>query len=628
MEDLQAAQPRTSTAIVGIVFSKDRALQLDGLLRSYALHCSDPGAVELHVLYAASSPEHARRYELVQRRHPGVNLVPEVHFKKQLATLALAAELVLFLVDDTLFCRGFSPCAAAELLRTQPEALGYSFRLGRNTLSCYTLGIPQALPESRQVEAALSFRWVGAEGDFGYPLEVSSSLYRTADLRDLLLRGPYTNPNTLEAWLSERLDTVAYKPLLLCPLVSAAFSNPVNKVQAVFGNRVTELAGHTAQDLAEAFDQGLAIAVSAFSGLVPEGAHHAAQLPLEPARAMAAPAFTPPRISVVIPCYNQGHLLAESLGSLVAQTSAPLEAVVVDDGSTDGSGDVARALARGITAFAVRVVSTPNAGLPSARNLGIRLAQGDWVFPLDADDILGPDFFSRAVEVLRRNPGTNLVFANVDFFGARTEGWIPEEYSVAKIATQDTFPYASLFPRRLWELAGGYDPGLPWGAEDWNFWITCSELGLRPQRIPDKIFHYRTHLGGMYARMMEHWEEMLALLRTLHPHRHPLRAVLAAHRAVSAMCVETHARIDALVQRFPQRPMPRFWLGLRVAALGEDLLAEEHLRLALSTSPPWEWQAAWSLGQLLRRTGRTAEAEVLLARARAVQPGLAVDTTE
>jgi hypothetical protein len=618
-----AGMPQSPEA-AAIIFSKDRAMQLDALLESYALHCADPALAELYVLFAASTPAHLGRYEALQRRHPHVRFVQEAHFRKQLVTLANAADFLFFLVDDSLFYRGFSLAEAIGLLRAEPLALGYSFRLGRNTVSCYTLGIAQSLPAGvRPCAGALCFPWAGAEGDFGYPLEVSSSLYRARDVAELLRKGPYANPNRLEEWLAANLDAVAHRPLLLCPETSVAFSNPVNRVQAVFDNRITELPGHTADALAQAFDQGLRVDVEALAAETPAAAHHAVELRLKPvAPAQPAP-FTPPRISVVIPCYNQGALLGEAVDSLRAQTFPPAEVVVVDDGSTDGTAAIARAIAKRTGEFPIRVVTTENRGLPLARNLGIQVATGDWIFPLDADDLLAPDFFARAVEILREHPETNLVFANVDFFGARTEGWIPEEYSIERIAAQDTFPYASLFPRRLWELAGGYDPGLPWGAEDWNFWITCSELGLWPRRIPEKLFRYRTQPSGMYARMMEHWDEMLALLRTVHPHRHPLPEVLAAHAAIGAMCEATAERVEALTRRFERLCMPWFWLGLRLLATGHKVRAEQALRRAQEAAPPWNWQPAYRLGLLARAAGREAEAEAWFALATAAEPRLA-----
>ncbi|MFT3852364.1 MAG: glycosyltransferase family A protein [Ilumatobacteraceae bacterium] len=92
----------------------------------------------------------------------------------------------------------------------------------------------------------------------------------------------------------------------------------------------------------------------------------------------------PSTISVVIPCHNYAHLVGRAIASALGGTRAPDEVIVVDDGSTDGSGDVARAMG-------VRVITKPNGGMSSALNVGIANATGDIVALCDADDVCGPE---------------------------------------------------------------------------------------------------------------------------------------------------------------------------------------------------------------------------------------------
>src|SRR5262249_41750525 len=112
-------------------------------------------------------------------------------------------------------------------------------------------------------------------------------------------------------------------------------------------------------------------------------------------------------ISVVIPTYNASRWLGASLDSILTQSEPPGEVVVVDDGSTDDSRDVLAAYRD-----RVEVVSGEHGGLAAARNLGLRVARGDWIAFQDADDIALPDRLARLQAHLARTPGAEAVFAD------------------------------------------------------------------------------------------------------------------------------------------------------------------------------------------------------------------------
>ena len=101
-------------------------------------------------------------------------------------------------------------------------------------------------------------------------------------------------------------------------------------------------------------------------------------------------------VSVVIPCYNSGSTIAQTVASVHSQTWPDIEIVVVDDGSTDGATIAALDALEGVV-----LIRQKNAGLPAARNVGFSTAQGTYVLPLDADDWLEPDAISRLMEGLR-----------------------------------------------------------------------------------------------------------------------------------------------------------------------------------------------------------------------------------
>jgi hypothetical protein len=304
------------STLTGLVFSRDRAMQLDAVLRSFRLHCTDGDQAQLRVLYHVTSPMHARQYaELIEehRRHANIRFQPQARFRQDLLSfLAEHADLrhgvglyrrlaglhrrlgflsqpllrfdrpryVLFLVDDNLFVRRFCLAEALQTLEQDPRSIGFSLRLGRNTVYSYMQDQPQALPDFVLAgEQALRFDWTQAALDFAYPLEVSSSIYRIADLLPLLNRQRFANPNQLESRLAESACRfTAIRPFLLCFAQSVAFSNPVNQVADRYQNRFGTLHPHTGLELANLFAQGLRLDVAAYAGFVPEGCHQEVEL--------------------------------------------------------------------------------------------------------------------------------------------------------------------------------------------------------------------------------------------------------------------------------------------------------------------------------------------------------------
>lgn len=116
-------------------------------------------------------------------------------------------------------------------------------------------------------------------------------------------------------------------------------------------------------------------------------------------------------ISVVIPCYNGARFLRETLTSVLSQTRPPSEVIVVDDGSTDGSGDIARSFGA-----PVAVITQANSGLGPTRNRGIQAVSGDVVALVDADDLWHPEKLERQVAYLEQHPDVGAVVTSVDKF--------------------------------------------------------------------------------------------------------------------------------------------------------------------------------------------------------------------
>lgn len=118
-----------------------------------------------------------------------------------------------------------------------------------------------------------------------------------------------------------------------------------------------------------------------------------------------------PQISVIIPVYNRERYLAETIESVLAQTYRPIEIIVVDDGSTDKTADVARRLSENIRYF-----YQSNSGCSAARNKGIEIALGSFISFLDSDDLWVEEKLSRQMTVFDSDSDLDMVFGQVSNF--------------------------------------------------------------------------------------------------------------------------------------------------------------------------------------------------------------------
>lgn len=181
-----------------------------------------------------------------------------------------------------------------------------------------------------------------------------------------------------------------------------------------------------------------------------------------------------PAISVIVPLFNKRDEVGSTLRSVLAQTYPPVEVIVVDDGSTDGSAEAVRAVGSPL----VRLVVQPNAGVSVARNRGAAQAQGEYLAFLDADDCWEPGYLAEIAALIREFPGCGIY--STAFWAVGREGRFPapcpERRGVVDNFFRDSahryisIPSASVVPRRIFEEAGGFPAGMKIG-EDLYLWV-------------------------------------------------------------------------------------------------------------------------------------------------------------
>ena len=222
-----------------------------------------------------------------------------------------------------------------------------------------------------------------------------------------------------------------------------------------------------------------------------------------------------PLVSVVIPCFNQGQYLRQAIDSVLAQTLQDCEILVVNDGSTD---PLTSAVFAELQESGIHVIHTDNQGLAAARNNGIRRATGKYILPLDADDRIGPQYLEKAAAVLENNPEIGVVYCRARLFGAVETEWALPGYSLTEMLQDNVIFCTAMFRRSDWELVGGYDPGMVYGWEDYDFWLSLIERGRGVHQIPETLFYYRVASDSM-VRSKEKWQKVAMFKRIFARHQ-------------------------------------------------------------------------------------------------------------
>lgn len=196
-------------------------------------------------------------------------------------------------------------------------------------------------------------------------------------------------------------------------------------------------------------------------------------------------------VSIIIPCFNHGFYLKEAIDSVFASTYKQVEVIIVDDGSMDNTAEVAREIMRKHPN--VFYFHQTNHGPACARNIGISVAKGKYILPLDADDKISDHYIEKALEAIKNNPKIKVVYCKAEYFGKKTGLWNLKEFSLKRLAIDNMIFSCALFRKEDWERAGGYSNELVGGWEDWEFWISILKNGGKVLQLDYIGFFYRIH---------------------------------------------------------------------------------------------------------------------------------------
>jgi hypothetical protein len=312
----------------------------------------------------------------------------------------------------------------------------------------------------------------------------------------------------------------------------------------------------------------------------------------------------PGLVSTIIPVYNRAALLAEAVGSVLAQTYRPVEVVIVDDGSTDDTPAAADTFAAAHPDV-VRVVHQANGGVGRAREAGRLAARGAFIQYLDSDDLLLPRKFTQLVATLDAQPDCGIAYGITRYRNAAGDE-VPCTWKPNNLVEATLFP--SLLRARWWETVAPLfrrevtDAIGPWTTlnleEDWEYDSRAAALGVRLAFVNEVLAEHRDHADARLSR----------------PNPSPV-----GRQAPSPVVLPAEPTEDRRGRLSPQGERAR--ARLRDRARAHELILAHALRAGVSTNGPEMQQFVRELFHLARQCGAAGlgqESQRLVAAARSV----------
>lgn len=216
-----------------------------------------------------------------------------------------------------------------------------------------------------------------------------------------------------------------------------------------------------------------------------------------------------PKVSVIIPCYNSSRYLVETVQSVLKQSLQNLEIVIVDDGSVDNTREVIDQLVVENPGANFHFLSQVNKGVASARNLGICAAQGGYILPLDADDLIESRMLEECSRLLDAENELSVVYTDRLDFGDFERQWSAGKYDLSYLKYFNQMAYCCMYRKSVWAEIGGYRVNVS-GFDDWDFWIALAVRGYRARHIAKSLLRHRRHKFSQLWRIIADYERLFA----------------------------------------------------------------------------------------------------------------------
>ena len=249
---------------------------------------------------------------------------------------------------------------------------------------------------------------------------------------------------------------------------------------------------------------------------------------------------TTPKISVIIPAYKTAQYIPACLDSVLSQTLDDIEIICINDGSPDNALEIFNEYAKRDSR--IRVIDQENQGICIARNNAIAAARGDYIFPLDSDDMIAPNCLEMLYHIITTTKYSVVCPMGIVFGGGVGPGGLfrlPKINYFNMYGGKNGVHNSSLFPKKLWKKYGGYCVDLNrLGGEDYDFWLCFLDDNQKIYRTDIPLFFYRIKpatesrnrsgtrdIGDQIKKIRLHRHPRIAFYYTLQCIRNPFRGI-------------------------------------------------------------------------------------------------------
>lgn len=197
------------------------------------------------------------------------------------------------------------------------------------------------------------------------------------------------------------------------------------------------------------------------------------------------------RVSVIIPCFNDGEFLEKAIASVQACPDPIYEIIIVNDDSTDPF--TLEVLSR-LRSRGYHIIDRKNQGPAAAsRNTAIRAAVGNYILPLDSDNKIHPNYMYRSIEILDKFSDIAVVYSDHECFGEKTGISRVSDFCLSQLVTDNYIDNCAVFRKSAWEECGPYDEKIMpfYGREDYDLWLSIAKKGYKICYISELLFGYR-----------------------------------------------------------------------------------------------------------------------------------------
>jgi len=275
-----------------------------------------------------------------------------------------------------------------------------------------------------------------------------------------------------------------------------------------------------------------------------------------------------PPVSVIIPCYNQGHYIKDALDSLEKCESHLFELLIVNDCSTDAFTNqyLMELKDKGYNVIYHEV----NKGLGEARNTGIRMAKGKYILPLDADNRIYPDYITKSLEIFEKYENVAVVYGNSNLFGDEEGISKPGPFNLQRLMLSNYIDACAVIKKSVLEEVGLYDNMKIMGWEDWDLWLRIAFAGYGFYYVDEVLFDYRVVNTSMSKKLYRDYKKPNQLESYIH-NKYPDKM---GHNWI----------VEHYVNRFKKSPLlfvSKLFLKSYFPAWYNKLLAEHKIRNGL-----------------------------------------------